>query len=95
MKIGDKEITIKSVYTRGIDREYNEILLKDTAPTFDADGKTTFNLNPANVQKANDYLVCAMTWLSQADIDEMWVDDYNKLLEEINNVRKPVPSQKQ
>ena len=52
----------------------------------------SFEVDLEKFQKANDYLILQMTNLSQDELDEMDSADYNKLLEEINNIK--IPSKK-
>lgn len=76
-----KNFEIKEFKTRKIDREYQEIISEGMKIT--ASGEVS-NINPQNVQKANDYLISAMTGLSQNEIDEMNIEDYNEILAKIN-----------
>ena len=63
----DKDITIKSIYTRGTDKEFNKILLKDSA-NVNSSGEVNFVVNPSNLQDANDYLVKEMAGLTEKEI---------------------------
>ena len=86
MQINWKEIEFKSVYTRGIDREYNKILFDGSKP-ITVNWVQTLEIVPQNIQLANDYLITALTNLTTAEIDELAVSDYDKVLEEVNNVK--------
>ena len=46
-------------------------------------------MNLENVQDANDYLVKAMTNLNEEQISELSIDDYNKILAEIEKIKIP------
>ena len=79
----EKEVEFKSVYTHKVDRWFNEILYKDSK---------WWELNYANYQLANDYAIEQMTNLSKDEIDELSVDEYNKILEQIVKIK--IPSKK-
>lgn len=76
-------------YTRKIDREYNKLLMKGAKTTTGIDGKPSIELDLANMQDANDYLVMTLFWIKQKELDEMSVDEYNQKLEEANEMRNP------
>ena len=82
VKINWKEFTVefKGVYTHKVDRWFNEILYKNSE-----DWKMNYN----NFQLANDYAIEQMTNLSKEQIDELSVEDYNKILEEIVKIKTP------
>jgi hypothetical protein len=46
-------------------------------------------MNLENIQDANDYLVKAMTNLSDEQIAQLSIDDYNKILAEIEKIKIP------
>jgi hypothetical protein len=46
-------------------------------------------MNYNNFQLANDYAIEQMTNLSKEQIDELSVEDYNKILEEIVKIKTP------
>ena len=83
------EITYNKVYTRKIDREYNEILFKGCETSWDTSWKTNININPINIQKANDYLVTAMTNLKDNQVDELDINEYDKILKTIRELKLP------
>lgn len=86
MKIGEKEIVINQVYTRGIDKEFNKILFK-WVWAVSVDWKTSLDISPDNIQEANDFLVKAMTNLTEEEVMQLPLDDYNSILEDINNIK--------
>lgn len=79
----EKEVEFKSVYTHKIDRWFNEILYKDAK---------WWELNYSNYQLANDYAIEQMTNLSKEEIDELSVEQYNTILDEIVKIK--IPSKK-
>lgn len=88
----EKDITISNTYTRKIDREYNDILLDwlKATPQQLQEGKIEIAIS--NGQKANDYLIGAMTNLTAEEIDWLTVEDYEKVLEEVEKTK--IPSKK-
>ncbi len=97
MKIWDKEI-IFNKYTRGIDREYNEILKSWLAMK---QYKTMINWVLTEVQeimtwntedRANDLLLLRITNLSKEEIDSLSIEEYDLLFTEINKITKKVPT---
>lgn len=86
MKIGEKEIIINEVYTRGIDKEFNRILF-EWAKTTTIDWKPNFDIPPMNIQNANDYVVEAMTNLTKEEVQNISLDDYSKILERITEIK--------
>ena len=46
-------------------------------------------MNIENIQDANDYLVKAMTNLNEEQIAQLSIDDYNKILAEIEKIKIP------
>lgn len=85
----EKEVEISKIYTRKIDREYNNILFEWQKVTPQQLSSGSFEVDLEKFQKANDYLILQMTNLTQDELDEMDSADYNKLLEEINNIKIP------
>lgn len=85
MKIWEREIELKP-YTRGIDKEFNKVLFENTKSML-VDWKQNLDIPPMNIQNANDYLVSAMTWLTAEEIENLPVEDYEEILEEINKVK--------
>lgn len=85
----EKEVTISPIYTRKVDRGFNEIMfewLKVNSMQL-KDGGVDVDLS--RMQKANDFLIISMSNLTQEELDEMSVEDYNKVLEEIEKVKIP------
>ena len=88
----EKEITISNVYTRKIDREYNDILLDWLKATPQQLQAGEIEIAISNGQKANDYLIVAMTNLTAEDVDWLTVEDYEKVLEAVEKAK--IPSKK-
>lgn len=85
MELNWKTIEIKSIYTRKIDREFNEILFAGTKAN--TSNPNWIDVELVNIQKANDYVIKAMTNLTEQEIDELSASDYNKILEEVNKIK--------
>lgn len=88
----EKEITISNVYTRKIDREYNDILLDWLKATPQQLQAWEIEITIANWQKANDFLIVSMTNLTAEEVDWLAVEDYEKVLEEVEKMK--IPSKK-
>ncbi len=88
----EKEITISNVYTRKIDREYNDILLDWLKATPQQLQAGEIEIAISNGQKANDYLIVAMTNLTAEEVDWLTVEDYEKVLEAVEKAK--IPSKK-
>lgn len=88
----EKEITISNVYTRKIDREYNNILLDWLKATPQQLQAWEIEITIANWQKANDFLITSMTNLTAEEVDWLTVEDYEKVLEEVEKMK--IPSKK-
>ena len=88
----EKEITISNVYTRKIDREYNDILLDWLKGTPQQLQAWEIEITIANWQKANDFLITSMTNLTAEEVDWLTVEDYEKVLEEVEKMK--IPSKK-
>lgn len=88
----EKEITISNVYTRKIDREYNDILLDWLKATPQQLQAWEIEIAIANWQKANDFLITSMTNLTAEEVDWLTVEDYEKVLEEVEKMK--IPSKK-
>jgi len=84
----DVEITFTSTYTRWIDKEFQKILFKDVKANTST-ASQWLDLNLENIQDANDYLVKAMTNLNEEQIAQLSLDDYNKILAEIEKIKIP------
>jgi len=74
---------MKDFITRKINREYNEILLKWA----EVGGDGNFKISANNAEKANDYLVMAMTEKTQKEIDEMKQEDFEEIVSQINKLK--------
>lgn len=88
----EKEITISNVYTRKIDREYNDILLDWLKATPQQLQAGEIEIAISNGQKANDFLIVSMTNLTAEEVDWLTVEDYEKVLEEVEKAK--IPSKK-
>lgn len=86
MKIWEKEIIVKEAYTRGIDKEFNKVLFEWTKSML-VDWKQSLDIPPMNIQNANDFLIKAMTNLTEQEIEDLPVADYEELLEQINWIK--------
>jgi hypothetical protein len=85
----EKEVAFKDVYTRWIDRKFNEILFQWVEAITNSEWKSDFKINPDNMQKANDYIVEAMTNLNSKELDWLSVSDYNAILEKVVALKNP------
>ncbi len=85
----EKEVEISKIYTRKIDREYNNIMFEWQKMTPQQLQSGSFEVDLEKFQKANDWLITQMTNITPDELDEMDSADYNKLLEEINNIKIP------
>lgn len=85
----DVEVEFKSAYTRWIDKEFQKILFKNVKANTSTASTQWVEMNVENIQDANDYLVKAMTNLSDEQIANLSIDDYNKILEEIEKIKIP------
>ena len=88
----EKEVELSKVYTRKMDREYNEMCFQWMKVTPSQLSTGSFEVDIANLQKANDWLIMQMTNLTQDELDGMTNDDYNELLQEIEKIK--IPSKK-
>lgn len=79
---------IKNKYTRKVQREYNRILLAN-AKVSNESWEPKVEVDPMNVQFANDYLVWELFWLTQEQVDEMDITEYDNLLVEAGKVQNP------
>lgn len=84
----DVEIEFTSTYTRWIDKEFQKILFKDVKANTNS-ATQWIEMNVENIQDANDYLVKAMTNLNEEQIANLSIDDYNKILAEIEKIKIP------
>lgn len=84
----DVEIEFTSTYTRWIDKEFQKILFKDVKANTNT-ATQWIDLSLENVQDANDYLVKAMTNLNEEQIAQLSIDDYNKILAQIEKIKIP------
>ena len=82
----DVDVEIKSTYTRWIDKEFNKILFKDVKANTNT-ASQWIDVNLENIQDANDYIVKAMTNLTDEQIAQLSIDDYNKILAEVEKIK--------
>jgi len=67
-------------YTRGIDREYQRLLLDKSTTSAWNGGDFEIKIDPFQVQVANDYLVSALFGKTQLEIDDLTQKEYAELL---------------
>ena len=79
----EKVVEFKEIYTRKIDREFSNLLFGEGSVT----GKDV-SLAPANVQKANDYLIEAMTNLTPEEIDQLSVKDFDAIMKIVVSIKE-------
>ena len=93
VKINGSERTVnfKEVYTRKIDREFNDILFKNTNASILEQGKD-IQLNPTDIQKAQDFLISAMSDLTPEEVDMLAMEDYQKILGLVGKIKNPPKS---
>lgn len=89
IKWEEKEVTLSKIYTRKMDREYNDIMFWWTQLTPQQLQTWEIKIDIEKFQKANDYLIINMTDLSQDELDEMSNEDYNKVLAEVEKCKIP------
>ena len=82
----EKVITFKSIYTRWIDKEFNSIIFKWVKAN---SSNNWVDLEVNNIQEANDFLVKAMTNLTEEEIQSLSISDYNKILDKIWEIKTP------
>ena len=82
----EKVITFKSIYTRWIDKEFNSIIFKWVRANSNSQW---VDLEVNNIQEANDFLVKAMTNLTEEEIWSLSISDYNKILDKIGEIKTP------
>ena len=82
----EKTISFKSIYTRWIDKEFNSIIFKWVKAN---SSNTWVDLEVNNIQEANDFLVKAMTNLTEEEIQSLSISDYNKILDKIWEIKTP------
>lgn len=80
----EKNVEFKQIYTRLVDREFNNILFGDSKAKTNAEA---VEIELKNMQLANDYLVTAMTNLTQEEIDNMETKDYEAIIKQIARIK--------
>ncbi len=81
----EKEVELKQIYTREVDRNYNNALMEWVKANPNNPNEIDIPLN--NIQKANDILVESMTNLTTEEINMMTWKDFNKVLWEIIRIK--------
>ena len=81
----EKEVELKKIYTREVDRDYNNALMEWVKANPNTPNDIDIPLN--NIQKANDILVESMTNLTAEEINMMTGKDFNKVLWEIIRIK--------
>jgi len=89
IKWTEKEVKFVDVYTRKIDREFNKILFTGVETKTNAQWEANFNIDPSNIQLANDYLVVELTNLTNDELDNLSVSDYEKILKLAQDLKNP------
>lgn len=79
-----KNVEFKTVYTRLVDREFNNILFGNSKASTKSND---VEIELKNMQLANDYIVTAMTNLTQEDIDQMSSADYGAILKKVVEIK--------
>ena len=79
-----KNVEFKPIYTRLVDREFNNILFGNSEASTKSND---VEIELKNMQLANDYLVMAMTNLTQEDIDQMDTNSYNEILKKVAEIK--------
>lgn len=85
----EKEITISNVYTRAMDRGYNEIILEWVKANTAQLQAWSVDVEVSKVQKANDFLIVSMTNLTEEELDGLNMEDYTKILKEVEKIKIP------
>jgi len=85
----DREVSFKEVYTRKIDRQFNEILFKNVNASLLENWTKDLTLNPFDIQLAQDYLISALTDLKPEEVDELSIEDYQTILEKVSAIKTP------
>lgn len=85
----EKELKIATVYTRAIDRGFNDIILKDSTTWVNEKNETKITLSPIQISRANDFLLVAMAWLTTNEVDSLDMNTYNEVLEAVQKVKTP------
>lgn len=73
-------------YTRKIDKEYQRLLFKSALVTTDVDGKQNFTISPSDIQDAKDYLLTAMFGMTQDEVGELGMKEYETLSKQIDKL---------
>ena len=83
----DREVSFKEVYTRKIDRQFNEILFTNLNASLLENWTKDLTLNPFDIQLAQDYFISALTDLKPEEVDELSIEDYQTILEKVSAIK--------
>ena len=83
----EKEISFKE-YTRWIDKWFKNILYKDFNVGLTDDAKW-MTFSPMVLEEANDYLIKALTDLTDNEIMSLSNETYQEVLKECKNIQTP------
>lgn len=83
----EREIVFKE-YTRKIDKWFKTILYKDFNIGID-ESTTTAKISPMTLEEANDYLIKALTELTDDEVLSLSNKEYQDLLKECQNIQNP------
>ena len=83
------EVEINGRYTRRIDREYTKLLFENCDTETNQKWEVKFKVEPSNMAVWDDYLVEQLTNLTQKEIDDLSVSDYEKVLKEVHKLKNP------
>lgn len=86
----EKEIVFNE-YTRSIDKWFKKILYKDFSIGI-GEVASASKFNPLTLEEANDYLINALTNLSEEEIWNLENSDYVKILGECKKLQTPPTS---
>lgn len=88
----EKEVIVSTTYTRKIDCGYNDIILEWVKANPSQLENMNIEIDVTRAQKANDFLITEMTNLTAEELENMNMDDYNAVLQEVLKVK--IPSEK-
>lgn len=85
----EKEVEFKSVRTHKMDVECNKIMFNGMKSSIQQLQSLAFEVEPERIQLANDFMITSLTNLTQDELDEMSVADYNMVLEQAEKIKIP------
>ncbi len=86
----EKEITFNE-YTRAIDKWYKNILYKDFSIGIWEESSAS-KFSPIVLEEANDYLVKSLTNLTDEEVQQLSITDYQTILDECKKLQTPPTS---